>query len=138
MGERREAVRADERRGCVARRLAAVDEDRDEPGERIGIHGREYATSTLTMRRYRRNRHVAGRVIDGLAFVITPDDNKLHSLNGAATRLWTLAGERDVTAEEAAQALVAVYDVDEATARRDAAECLEDLVRREILLAVDE
>ena len=42
------------------------------------------------MARYRRNPQTAGRVIDGQAFVVTPDDNKLHTLNGAATLLWQL------------------------------------------------
>lgn len=89
------------------------------------------------MRRYRRHPQTAGRVIDGLAFVITPDDNKLHTLNGAATRLWALALE-PVSIDDATAALVAVYDVDEATARHDAAACLEDLVARQILVAVED
>ena len=89
------------------------------------------------MRRFRRNRHVAGRVVDGLAFVITPDDNKLHTLNGSATRLWQLAGERALSAEDAAQALVDTYDVDAETARRDAEACLEDLCGRGILVVDD-
>jgi hypothetical protein len=89
------------------------------------------------MRRYRRNPHCAGRIVDGLAFVITPDDNQLHTLNGSATALWTLA-LRPVSADDAARALVDAYEIDEDTARRDASECLDDLVRRDILLAVDE
>ena len=87
------------------------------------------------MRRYRRNVHTAGRVIDGLAFVVTPDDNRLHELNGSATRLWQLAGERDVTEDDCVAALVEVYEVDEATARRDVSTLLDDLVTRQILLA---
>ena len=34
------------------------------------------------MARYRRNPQTAGRIIDGQAFVVTPADNKLHTLNG--------------------------------------------------------
>jgi hypothetical protein len=89
------------------------------------------------MRRYRRNPHCAGRIVDGLAFVITPDDNQLHTLNGSATTLWTLA-QRPVTADDAARALVEAYEIDEDTARRDATECLEDLARRDILLVAEE
>lgn len=85
------------------------------------------------MRRFRRNPHAAGRIIDGLAFVVTPDDNKLHTLNGSATRLWNLA-VRPVTVAEAAHSLTEVYDVDAASAERDATECLDDLVARNILL----
>src|SRR5688572_7740825 len=90
------------------------------------------------MRRYRRNPHTAGRVVDGLAFVVTPDDNKLHTLNGSATRLWTIAKGAPITAEDAALALIETYDVDEATARTDALACLEDLVARAILVATDD
>lgn len=86
------------------------------------------------MRRYRRNPQTAGRIVDGLAFVVTPDDNRLHTLNGAATKLWTLA-HAPITATQAADALVEMYDVDAETAARDAVECLEDMVRRAILVA---
>ena len=85
------------------------------------------------MARYRRNPQTAGRVIDGQAFVVTPDDNKLHTLNGAATILWreTQAG---VSVDEAAQLLVSEYEIDLATAAVDAAACLDDLVARQILV----
>lgn len=85
------------------------------------------------MPRYRRNPQTAGRIIDGQAFVVTPDDNKLHTLNGAATMLWTLAAQ-GTTAEDAAAALLREYEVDDATARADAAACLDDLVARRILV----
>lgn len=88
------------------------------------------------MRRYRRNPQTAGRVIDGLAFVVTPADNKLHTLNGSATRLWTLA-KLPLSVDDAAAALVEVYDVDGATARADAEACLEDLVARDIFVVDD-
>jgi hypothetical protein len=87
-----------------------------------------------TMRRYRRNPQTAGRVIDGQAFIVTPDDNKLHTLNGAATTLWTLAA-RDISADDAAAALCEEYDIDRETAVRDAAACLDDMVQRQILVA---
>jgi hypothetical protein len=43
-----------------------------------------------------------------------------------------------VTVDDAARALVETYEVDEAEAKRDAADCLEDLVKRDILVVVDE
>src|SRR5438045_8214719 len=58
------------------------------------------------MRRYRRNPQTAGRVIDGQAFIVTPDDNKLHTLNGAATQLWVLSAANAITSADAADALV--------------------------------
>ena len=85
------------------------------------------------MRRYRRNPQTAGRVIDGQAFVVTPDDNKLHTLNGTATRLWQLAAA-GLSPDEAAAALCAEYEIDGATAERDAAAFLDDLVARQILV----
>ncbi len=85
------------------------------------------------MARYRRNPNTAGRIIDGLAFVVTPDDNKLHTLNGSATRLWTLA-LRGLDVDDAVKALIDAYEIDDATARADAQECLDDLVARTILV----
>jgi len=86
------------------------------------------------VQRYRRNPQTAGRVIDGQAFVVTPDDNRLHTLNAAATRLWSLA-QQPISVDEAARALTEVYDIDEPTALRDATACLDDMVARAILLA---
>lgn len=86
------------------------------------------------MRRYRRNPQTAGRVIDGQAFIVTPDDNKLHTLNDAATQLWVLAAQ-EISADDAASALVEEYEIDRETAARDAEACLEDMVSRQILLA---
>ena len=83
---------------------------------------------------YKKNPHTAGRVIDGLAFVVTPDDNKLHTLNDTATYLWQEAAH-GLTAEGAADKLTARYQVDRATALRDADACLRDLVTRQILIA---
>jgi hypothetical protein len=86
------------------------------------------------VQRYRRNPQTAGRVIDGQAFVVTPDDNRLHTLNAAATRLWSLAASAPISAEDAARALTETYDIDEPTALRDATSCLDDMVARSILI----
>ena len=85
------------------------------------------------MARYRRNPQTAGRIIDGQAFVVTPDDNKLHTLNDTATVLWTRAAQ-GTSIDEAAALLCEQFEVDAATARDDAAACLDDLVARRILL----
>jgi len=86
-----------------------------------------------TMQRYRRNPQTAGRVIEGQAFIVTPDDNKLHTLNGAATQLWVLAA-KEITSEDAATALCEEYEIDRETAARDATACLDDMVARQILV----
>jgi hypothetical protein len=84
--------------------------------------------------RYRRHPQTAGRIIDGLAFVVTADDNKLHTLNAAATRLWQLAAE-GCTVDDAADELTARFEVERAVAHRDAAACLADMAARRILVA---
>ena len=84
-------------------------------------------------RRYRRNPLTAGRVIDGHAFVVTPDNSKLHSLNETATALWQGA-IAPLDLDGAAAILVAGFEVDAATARADVATCLDDLVARLILV----
>jgi hypothetical protein len=87
--------------------------------------------------RYRKHPQTAGRIVDGLAFVVTADDQKLHTLNSTATRLWELAAG-GTTPDEAAEALVALYEVDQEAALLDARECLEDLVARQILVRESE
>lgn len=85
--------------------------------------------------KYHRNPQTAGRLIDGMAFVVTPDDNKLHTLNNTATKLWVLAGEDSgCTVETGASNLVEYFQVDEARAKSDVSTCLADLVRRQILV----
>lgn len=85
------------------------------------------------MARYRRNVQTAGRVIDGQAFVVTPDDNRLHTLNEAATLLWQATTD-GVTVDQAAAILCREFEVDAATAATDAVACLDDLVARQILV----
>ena len=83
---------------------------------------------------YKKNPQTAGRIIDGLAFVVTPDDNKLHTLNATATLLWQLAA-KGVTVERAADELTGRYQVERETALADADACLRDLATRRILVA---
>ncbi len=85
------------------------------------------------MARYRRNPQTAGRIIDGQAFVVTPGDNKLHTLNETATLLWELAAG-GVTLEDAALALSREFDVEAERAQRDAGRCFDDLVMRGMIL----
>jgi hypothetical protein len=87
----------------------------------------------LMTARYRQNPRTAGRVIDGQAFVVTPDDNKLHTLNGTGSHIWELA-EKALTVEEIAQALARRYAVPDDRARTDAERFCDDLVARGILV----
>lgn len=81
---------------------------------------------------YRQNPRSAGRVIDGMAFVVTPDDNRLHTLNRTGTFVWQLAAT-GCTVEEVARALASRYDVSAERALADAARFCDDLAARRIL-----
>lgn len=81
---------------------------------------------------FRQNPRTAGRVIDGVAFVVTPDDNKLHTLNRTGSHIWMLA-EQGCTLDQIAEALVARFEVDRDRALGDARSFCDDLVRRGIL-----
>ncbi|MBI4511685.1 MAG: PqqD family protein [Deltaproteobacteria bacterium] len=81
---------------------------------------------------YRQNPRTAGRVVDGLAFVVTPDDNKLHTLNGTGALIWQLA-ENGCTLDEIVSAITSRYSVEPERARQDAETFATDLLRRRIL-----
>lgn len=122
MGERGRNTPSSRKSRCRAHRARAV------------IRSRAVSESPRPSIRYRRHPQTAGRIVDGLAFVVTADDSKLHTLNGTATRMWQLAAQ-GCTADEIADDLTARYEVDRDTARRDAERCLRDLVTRRILIA---
>ncbi len=83
---------------------------------------------------YRKHPLTAGRVLDGIAFVITADDNKMHTLNGSGSLLWAL-GQDGLTIEQGAEELVREYEVDPETALKDVAECLESFVAQGLMQA---
>jgi hypothetical protein len=85
---------------------------------------------------FRQNPRTAGRVVDGHAFVVTPDDNKLHTLNGTGSCIWE-AAEGGRTIDELAAALARRFAVDEVRARADAERFCADLVSRGILQRED-
>ncbi len=85
--------------------------------------------------KYRQSPRVAARVIEGMASVVTSDDNKLHTLNKSATLIWGLAVE-GCTIDEMAALLVESYEVEAETARADAEVIAADLVQRGIFEAI--
>ena len=85
---------------------------------------------------YKKHPLTAGRIVDGLAFVVTADDNKLHTLNETGTEIWALASS-GVTHEQACQVLVEKFEVTVETAREDVAACLELFVNTNVLQAAD-
>jgi hypothetical protein len=86
----------------------------------------------MTEPSYRQNPRTAGRVIDGMAFIVTPEDNKLHSLNATGTVIWVLT-ETNRTVSQVADALSRRFRVDEAQALDDAARFCADPCKRGIL-----
>ena len=81
---------------------------------------------------YLRHPQLAGRVVDGLAFVVTAQDNKLSTLNAAATLIWEQLTQPR-SCDELAAALSAKFEVSLEEAKLDVQECLDDLVERQIL-----
>jgi hypothetical protein len=68
---------------------------------------------------FRHNPQTASRVIDQVAFVVTTNGNKLHTLNRVGTHIWEMLSEpRDI--EEISRALVERFDVEADVARADA------------------
>jgi hypothetical protein len=83
---------------------------------------------------FRHSPRTAGRIVDGLAFVVTPSDNRLHTLNAAGTEIWQRARD-GCTLAEAAAALTRRFEVTPERAETDAGTFLADLVARGILEA---
>ena len=86
---------------------------------------------------YKKHPLTAGRIVEGMAFVVTADDNKLHTLNDTGSEVWALAAD-GVTVEQAAKALVEMFEVDLETATEDVSSCLQSFVERGILQVAEE
>ena len=83
--------------------------------------------------RYVQNPRMASRVLEGHAFVVSTDDNRMISLNRTGTLVWELA-EAGCTLDDVVAAMVSRFQVTEDQARKDAATFLEELCRRGVLV----
>jgi hypothetical protein len=82
------------------------------------------------------NPKAAWRVYDGEAVIVSPEDSTLHTLNAVGTVIWEAADGR--TALEAIVTRVCdEFEVDRATAARDAATFVESLTRRGLLTVLN-
>ena len=82
------------------------------------------------------NPRAAWRVYDGEAVIVSPEDSTLHTLNPVGTVIWEAADGR--TALEAIVGRVCdAFEVDRATAARDAVAFVESLSRRGLLTVLD-
>jgi hypothetical protein len=71
------------------------------------------------MSAFRQNPQTASRVIDRVAFVVTTNGNKLHTLNRVGTHIWEFVAEpRGI--DEIARAVEEQFEVDTSVARADA------------------
>jgi len=78
------------------------------------------------------NPRAAWRVYDGEAVIVSPEDSMLHTLNAVGTVIWEAADGR--TAMETIVARVCdAFEVDAATAARDATAFVESLTQRGLL-----
>ena len=82
---------------------------------------------------YTLNRDVAFREVDGSILLVNLKSGFYYSLNGTATFVYRLLNQNQGI-PEILRAMCAAYDVPEDTARRDLEECLETLVREQVLL----
>ncbi len=78
------------------------------------------------------NPRAAWRVYDGEAVIVSPEDSTLHTLNPVGTLIWEAADGRT-----ALQAIIGrvceAFEVDRATAARDATIFVEQLSQRGLL-----
>jgi ABC-type xylose transport system substrate-binding protein len=82
------------------------------------------------------NPRAAWRVYDGEAVIVSPEDSTLHTLNAVGTVIWEAADGR--TAMETIVARVCdAFEVDAATAARDAAAFIESLSHKGLLTMLD-
>ena len=84
--------------------------------------------------RYRRGERTAARVIDGAAFVVSVDQQRMVELNEVGTFLWA-ALEAGATVETLSESLVQEFAVESAVARRDVEGFLAELVKRGVVVS---
>jgi hypothetical protein len=82
------------------------------------------------------NPRAAWRVYEGEAVIVSPEDSTLHTLNPVGTLIWEAADGR--TALPAIIARVCeTFEIDDATAARDAATFIDQLCQRGLLTVLD-
>lgn len=80
------------------------------------------------------NPRAAWRVYDGEAVIVSPEDSTLHTLNPVGTLIWEAADGR-TPLEAIVERVCEAFEVDRATAARDATSFV-DLLCRQGLLTV--
>ena len=76
-------------------------------------------------REFRRAPGAAAGLVDGQTVVASPTDLRYHALNTTAAAVWELLAD-GTTVDRAVEYLVAHFEVDESTCRREVEACLEN------------
>ena len=84
------------------------------------------------MERFQYAGRTAFQILDGLAVVVATRNRTVHRLDDVGTDLWRFL-EPGRTLDELVNFLVAEYDVDRDTARKDMDEFVQELVKKELL-----
>lgn len=87
--------------------------------------------------KYRQNREIAYRTIEGSAVLFDTARGMMRQLNPQGTELWELL-EKDQSLGDLALFLVNNYQIDERSARHDVDTFLAALLERELILMVPE
>ena len=82
------------------------------------------------------NPKAAWRVYDGEAVIVSPEDSTLHTLNAVGTVIWEASDGR-TTMDTIVGRVCDAFEVDHATATRDAAAFVDALCRRGLLSVLD-
>lgn len=88
----------------------------------------------MSTRYIARSPRLAARTLGGEKVILSAEDSSLHILNEVGTAIWEAADGRTPLDQIVERAVCAQYDVDPATARRDAEEFVAALVAQKILL----
>ena len=78
------------------------------------------------------NPKAAWRVYDGEAVIVSPEDSTLHTLNAVGTIIWE-AADGHTSLAAIVDRVCDAFEVDSATATRDAAAFVDSLGRRGLL-----
>lgn len=90
-----------------------------------------------TQRYVSRASNVAARMVGGEVMIMSGLDSSLYSLNETASILWQAADGVTPLAQMVERHICAAYEVDPASALRDAEEMAEELARQGILVLSD-
>lgn len=106
--------------------------EQSSPEERAGTASYE----ALAAKYVAQNPDTPARTIDGEAVVITPDDSRLHTLNGTATFIWDRAdGTR--TLEDICLEMVGAFEVESVVLITDAGDFVKEAVDKGLMLVGD-